>query len=117
MTEVNQNFTMYAGDSKVLLYTIKGDSGETLDVTTLTSAQFVIKQYPDSSVKLLDKDFPDSGVGISNGPEGIISVSLVPADTKDLNPGEYYHELRIVLFGSTSTVAIGVLKIKPTTEI
>lgn len=117
MTEVNQNFTMYAGDNKLLLYTIKGDSGQTLDVSTLTSAQYVIKQYPDSSTKLVDKDYPSDGIAIANGPEGIISVSLQPADTKDLNPGEYYNELRIVLFGSTSTVAIGTIKIKPTTEL
>lgn len=105
MTAVNQNVGTSAADpvfpnATVRLSVAVTDPGGS--VTDLTNVQEI--NYGIYGVSP-DKDFEapaiipktlGSGVTVTNAAGGIFEVEILPADTKSLWPGSYYHQAEIL---------------------
>lgn len=116
----DQDTTMVAGDRLDLRYTVTDEvTGVVVDLTGASSVQWK------ASKKIIRSDGTDTfsstpvvskstGSGVVVTPlTGLVVVSLLAADTKDLTPGDYHSELEITLFNSSGpyTVAQGTLTI------
>jgi|10_taG_2_1085330.scaffolds.fasta_scaffold52496_2 hypothetical protein len=112
MTSINQDFTLYSGDDKTIVVTITNSSGQIVNLTGLTAAQFVAKKYSKSSSVDVTKTL---GAGITNAAPttGKLTITLDAADTSGLTPGEYYVEVRIKDSASRlGTVSVGTMTLK-----
>ncbi len=118
MTVENQNFTITSGDDHVL--TIKVDDGATtpvaIDISGFTVWWHAARKSSSgkfSSTSSITKDNDlVFGAVITDGPGGVIEVTLVPVDTDDLS-GDFFHEAQVRdLAGNISTVMTGDMTIK-----
>jgi len=105
--EGNQNFSMAAGDDRVLDFTTTGLSA----VSDVDEATWVLMEKAGGTVlirKTLDVVIPaPGGITVALDPEGLlISVALAAADTEAL-AGIYRHELSVDSAGVQLTVAQG----------
>lgn len=107
MTEVNQNFSMFAGETKNIIVPNTKDDGTDLDLTGAT-IKWTVKQRKNSPTVVLEKLSPDITA------EGnVLTIHLKPPDTVSLK-GDYYHKCSVedqsendsVLF--TGTLAIEI---------
>lgn len=102
MTEVSQDFKMWAGDHRNLQFTVTGSDGSGQDLTG-TSIKWVLKESVDSASLIL-KQTSGSGITVSGS---VMTVALVPADTTNL-AGQYYHEAEVTDgAGNVSTTSVG----------
>jgi hypothetical protein len=100
VTAINQNFMMYAGDSKNLVVTMPED-------LTGCTVKWGLRQRMYSTENLLSKTTND-GISI-NGTE--ISIKLAPEDTQTL-AGTYYHECEVTdQLNNVSTIFTGMVTI------
>jgi hypothetical protein len=98
VTAINQNFSMYAGDTKNLVITMPED-------LTGCSVKWGLRQRNNENVIL--KQSPTIAI---NGNE--ITIPLLPIDTASLH-GAYYHECELTdQQGSVSTVFTGMASIQ-----
>lgn len=111
MIGLQQDFDMHSGDSRDLEITVVDENDAAVDVSAATMTWELSKL--DSSGTLpaprgaaLVTKTVGSGITITDGPNGELTVALDPADTADLR-GDHYHELQIVTGGKTSTVLFG----------
>lgn len=107
MAYKNQDFEIFAGDNKLLVFTVDdvGDLGDC--VVTWEAAR-----SPDSEA-LISKSSEDSDeIEISGD---TFTVKLVPDDTAELSKyRKYYHEAQIEdSAGNITTVAIGTMIVYP----
>lgn len=116
MTAPNQDFEMWAGDSKKLLITVYEPDGSTMDLTGATVVWAL--QGQDDEAPLVTKSTTEVGEIIMTGAaNGIVEVRLVPADTETLGGSSfhevkrYFHELEITASGTVSTVTAGTVQI------
>lgn len=103
MAELNQNFSMFAGDSKYLTVSVDG-------VTDFTGAdiKWVLKNSVNSSENVLLKT-TSSGISIVNG---MIQIKLDPADTEAIR-GAYYQECELTdSANNVSTIFTGFATVK-----
>ena len=117
MTAINQDFSMHAGDTKVISLTVKDANGSVVNLTGLLKAQFVVKNYANSTTELVTKTL---GSGITNGSPslGILEITIDATSSASLNAGEYYHETRIKDTDSNiGTVTTGTLTVKSATTL
>lgn len=97
---MDQHITLFAGDSKKLTFTITDEQGGALDIS---GAVFNYK------IGEIEK----SGA-VTDGPNGIVTVKLDPADTASL-PTVVVHELEMTdPIGNVSTVFHDTITIQPT---
>ena len=102
MTAMNQNFSMYAGDTKVLQIQVLAD--KKMDLNAVSVKWGLVKK--DGPVILL-KTTP--AIQTANN---TITITLLPEDTKHLL-GDYNHECEITdPEGVVSTVTNGTVTIK-----
>jgi hypothetical protein len=100
VTAINQNFTMYAGDSKNIVVTMPED-------LTGCTVKWGLRQRMYSTENLLSKT-TSNGISI-NGSE--ISIKLAPEDTQTLS-GTYYHECEVTdQLNNVSTIFTGMVTI------
>lgn len=107
-----QDFTMKAGDTRKLDFTILDEeTGVPLDITTATLSWGFskrVRQDPFVTKTL------GSGIQILNGPQGQCRVTILPADTQG-RKGRHYHELEVTeVSGEVTTVASGEMEIEET---
>jgi hypothetical protein len=103
MTMKNQDFTMTAGDSKYLDFTIEMDS------STLSGSTIVWAMTKYDSI-VLEKTTTG---GISITAAKVFRVTLDPEDTLTLVPGLYPHEAEVTdTNGDVSTVSVGTITIE-----
>lgn len=97
MTKQNQDFSMYAGNSKFIRFRVDG-------AQDLTGASFRwIVRGSGGTEAVLDKTSGD-GITVEGGEA---QIKLTPADTKNL-VGRYYHECAMTdESGNVSTIFIG----------
>jgi hypothetical protein len=108
MAYINQNFKMYKGDHKQLVYTVE-------DETSLTGATIRWKlSYSPFSSALIEKVSTDESEITTS--ENTFTVYLDPADTEDLSDYyKYYHEAEIEdSDGYITTVATGYMTLYET---
>ena len=102
MTEVNQNATMWQGESKSLVFTITGT-----DPTTATDITWKLTTS-NQATTIATKTLAD---GVTADSSTQLTVTLDPDDTGSVS-GKHYHELRITdVSGNEAVVAIGTLTI------
>ncbi|WP_413309844.1 BppU family phage baseplate upper protein [Bacillus sp. 1P10SD] len=105
MTAKNQNFSMYAGDSKNIVVPVTKDDGSNVDLTGAT-VKWVLKKYDHDTTNILLKE---SEI-IIQGNE--ITLPIKPPDTSEL-AGTYYHECEIKDQNeNVSTIFVGLVSIK-----
>lgn len=112
----NPTIEIFSGDTKRLTYTVKDSAGVVIDISGGAFRWALSRLKPDETtpVPVGDALFTKSvgsGITITDGPNGELRVDLAPADTEDLT-GSHYHELEMILGGSTSTVAYGQMDIR-----
>jgi hypothetical protein len=97
VTAINQNFSMYAGDTKNLVITMPED-------LTGCTVKWGLRQRQYSTENFISKTTSD-GISI-NGTE--ITIKLAPADTQAL-AGTYFHECEVTdQLGNVSTIFTGM---------
>lgn len=99
-----QNFTMYSGDSKILVITVKSDAGSFLDLTGYTI------KWKASFSNPLEKSI-GTGITITDAPNGVFQIEIDPADTTEIR-GHFRHEVEITSgAGVVSTVVVGTMTV------
>ncbi|WP_337102340.1 hypothetical protein [Paenibacillus sp. YIM B09110] len=102
MAAKNQNFEMFAGDTKSVTVTVAG-----VDLTGST-----VKWAAKKSIYNAEPDvYKDTTDGITLADEGKFVIALEPEDTAALS-GTYYHEAEVTdATGNVSTVLSGKITI------
>lgn len=103
MTAENQNFTMYAGDSKRLRIAVMTPEGDPVDLTGSTM-KWAVKEG--ASTILLKNG---AGVTITDAANGVFTVDLAPIDTRTFS-GTYNHIGEMTnSSGQISTILTGLI--------
>lgn len=110
------SFTMFAGDTKRLNFTLtNGDaSGTPLDISDAVvvwqASKGTVARF--SAIPVLTKTVANGGLTIVDELNGQILVELLPADTQALN-GNFYHELQLQdASGDVATAFAGEFVVK-----
>lgn len=103
MTAKNQNFEMYAGDTKTVTVTVSG--------VDLTGAS--VKWAAKKSIYNVEPDiYKETADGLMIAASDSFVIALAPEDTAAL-VGSYYHEAEVTdAAGNVSTVMTGTVKIE-----
>jgi len=111
----NQNFSMRVGESRLVFFELDVSDGSPFN-TAGSSMQWWLSKTPFSmGTDVLVKKTSASGIAIvTNG----INVTLTSDDTDDLDPGYYYHELKVFLpGGGLSSAANGTVRLRPSLDM
>ena len=115
MTSEDQNFEMYAGESKVITVTVMDDATPPVPIDlTGASIEWIVKRSEDDAVGLITKTV-GAGIALLNQTthKGEFTITLAPADTASLGGASYYHEAEVTdVATNVSTVTRGILTIK-----
>lgn len=104
MTTKNQNFEMYAGNTKNIVVTVAD-----VNLTGATVKWAMKKTIYDAEPAVAKTTA--AGIAVTDATTGIFTVTLFPADTRNLS-GTYQHEAEITdAPGNVSTVLTGQLTI------
>lgn len=102
----NQNFTIFAGDSKNIIAKVLDENNLPADLTGC-SIKWALKNSVDTIENLILKTTPNINI-VGNE----VHIKLVPDDTKNL-VGTFYHECEVVdTAGDVSTIFTGMVIIK-----
>lgn len=103
MTAINQDFSMYQGDTKNLVVSVTKDDGSELDLTGCTVKWAILKSTTNSE-KLVLIETPR--IRTDNN---TITIPISSTDTLNLL-GKYYHECKLIdTQGNASTIFVGYI--------
>mgnify|MGYP000241039313 FL=1 len=106
MTAKNQDFEMYEGDSKKLVFDTSG-----VDIADITEVSWSATDNSNKDAKLITKSLTGGGI-TTDETESTITVTLDSADTEDLSTRGLVHELEIEdTAGNKNTAAVGHMKL------
>ena len=112
MSHKVQNFQIHAGDSRELVVTVSDSQGAAVDLSGAAIA-WQLARSAGAAAPAVAKAL-GSGIVITDGPNGVFTVMLDPADSETLS-GLYYHEAEVTdAAGQRSTVLSGVATVVPT---
>lgn len=107
MTKKNQNFEIYAGDTKDIIIAVTDAAGAAVNLSGAT-AKWVLKKNASAS----NSAYKTTGNGITVV-GGVVTVRMNSADTQGLQ-GRYYHEAEVTdVSGNVSTILTGYVTIEP----
>lgn len=110
MTKKNQNFEMYAGDTKDIVITVTNANGAVVNLSG-ASVRWALKKNVSASQNAYKTT--SSGVTLTSPSAGVFTVRLSAGDTQGLQ-GRYYHEAEVTdVLGNVSTVTTGYVTIEP----
>jgi len=111
MTANSQDFTTYAGDAALPIFTVKDGNGAVINISTVTQISWSA-QRDLPSAPVLSKTKTGGGITfVTDGTDGKFQVSLTAAETAALT-GFYLHEATITdIAGNLSTVATGRMQV------
>lgn len=111
MTSVNQDFTTYAGDAALPIFTVLDGSGNPIDLSTVSDIIWNAQRDLNSAA-VLSKSKAGGGISfVTTGADGKFKVSLTSADTLPLT-GYYLHQARVIDgSGNVSTVTLGRMQV------
>lgn len=104
------DFSMHAGDTKVLAVLVKTAAGQPVDVSAV-ELRFQIGRGPEYRPPLISKSV-GNGIVVVDGPAGAFDVTIDPEDTSSLK-GLFYYEGEMVDGEIVSTVVWGYVQIQP----
>lgn len=108
MTYTGQNIEVYQGKDRIIEVNIYDSAGAPLDISGCTFTWVLYKSTP--YALLLTKTNAD-GIAITDAANGVIQITLVPADTQDLL-GDYKHEGEITTpLAKQDTIFTGYFKV------
>lgn len=109
MTITNQNATIYRGDSAILPVTLTAEDGGPFDPAMATSIKYRLSRtwHSPEEEALVVKEFGNGISAITGG----VQVELSKVDT-NLEPGFYYHELKVQQNADRATMMVGTVIIK-----
>ena len=113
MPAENQNVDLPAGDTRLILIPLQDKTGAALPDASVVSLTWTLgpKAGSRDGAVLLTQSL---GAGISLV-DSLATISLESADTIDVPPGSYNHQLRCVLVGDLrETLTRGTFRITPT---
>ena len=110
MTVRTQNFSMHAGEAKTVFVALTNEDGTPFETAGTTMEWWLAKTS--HSDKIMRKKL---GEGLRLSPGGVCIV-LLSADTYDLVPELYYHELKIYM-GSTGLSVVGTVHLRPAPDM
>lgn len=105
------DFSIFAGDTKLLTVTVTDEAGEAVDITTASIKWQAARSVEDEAV--IEKTSPSGGIEITDGSGGEFVVTLDAADTGDLS-GLYYHEAEVTISSQPNTVVSGTFLVTKT---
>ena len=97
------NIQMVKGDTESFGFEVEG-------VDSLDAAYFSCKRNSQDTEYLFQKGL---GYGITQDENNCFTVRIVPANTQNLEPGQYWYDLEIQKNGDVFTIFRGVLNILP----
>ncbi len=103
------DFISRSGDDFVIKATTKDKAGTVVNITGAV-IKFGMYDGPILGSEKFNKTV-GSGIVITDGPNGLYEVTVLPADTAALD-GRYYHETEMILGGKTRTVMVGTVVVK-----
>jgi hypothetical protein len=108
----NQDFTMFAGETKNLVVKISDSNGSVMDLAGLISAKWVVKSsMKTTATTLISKDTSNNGVTVTNTSQGELEIRIDSGDTSNLH-GTFYHVAEIVdSLNNHSTIMFGKVSI------
>lgn len=102
------NFDMVSGDSKDIVVSVLDESDQVVPITG-ASATFILSKTRFTAA-LVTKTV-GSGITITDGAGGVLTVSLLPADTEPLI-GQHYFEIELIdTNAKESTIVVGYINI------
>lgn len=107
-----QNVSVYKGDSRALIFTVKDGDGVAVDLTGLTGSNITFDIVGRRSKTSLVALTLSSGIALSDATNGQYTVTLTTSHTSN-NPGSHYYETEVVISGETYKVAFGTIDIIP----
>ena len=107
---VIKNAEMSRGDDETLEVTVRDNAGAVVDISTATPIVCTVRQTTESK-ELIKKTLAASQIAITDGPNGVLEVTFLPADTQDLLPGDYVYDVELTLSSKKKTVVQGNLVI------
>ncbi len=112
MTATEQNVTMYRGDTAIITVTVTDSDNEDVAKNLIgCTARYIATSRGVAAITKTSVD--DGGIVLTTPASGILTITLDPEDTADLEPGLYEHEVEITDGdGNVSTVTVGTLSIK-----
>lgn len=107
------DFTMYAGDTKVITATTEDGEGAPYDLTGITALRWKLARTVTSTTALVQKEL-SAGIEIIDADAGRFDITLDSVDTETLK-GEYYHEAELIdALDRVATVFAGTITISKT---
>ena len=110
MTEIKQNFEVWAGDDKEITVIVREEDDSLLDLSGYTF-NWVMYDLDDESVHLTKT--LSTGLSVPTPSNGEVVITLEPDDTENLDTGLYRHELEATSStNKISTVTVGYVIIR-----
>ena len=109
MTEINQDFTMYQGDRKDVIITVRDLDGNILDITDTS----ILWMMMNASNKLSKSSAPGGGIILSDPENGELTIRIMPNDTLNFEGIYFQHEAELTdPFANVSTITVGNVAVR-----
>lgn len=113
---LRQDFELFSGDDLDLTVTVVDAEEAIVDITLAGPVRWQLGRLATGAVispanpgqPIVSKAI-GTGIVLTSGISGIMTISIDDTDTDGLRGGEYYHELELVLGGKRTTVMYGVV--------
>lgn len=111
---IEQDLEMFRGDDRVFRVAAKDSNGTAIPVTDATEIYFSVKKKTSDTSYILQKSKTGGGIVINDGPNGIIDVTILHADTNSIVAKTYRYDVELEdAANKIHTLAIGQLYVKP----
>lgn len=114
---VNQDFTVFAGDGAVPIFTITDGNGNVLDLSTLSNITWTATRNLDVAAPpvapVLSKSLGSGITLIGSGSTGQFALTLAPSDTATLTLAYIHTAVVFDDLGVPTTVATGQMFVRP----
>lgn len=114
MPAIQQNFELFQGDRKRLIFTVRDGTGSPLNIDGADIVWKVKQRFWDADPPLIEKSLisgSSDGIEIIDGPSGIFQVDLFSEDSEELN-GDMRHEVKLTdIADNEATVSVGKMTV------